>query len=65
MGHLPVAEALLAAGANMEAVDKVRAACARRMWVGTHLPVRDVPIAAAAPMSRAHVCDACRARCAV
>ena len=63
--HLPVVEALLAAGANKEAVDKVHAACARRGWAGTHLPVVAVTGAAAAPLSHAHVCDACRARCAV
>ena len=57
-------EALLAAGANTEAVDKVHDACARRGWAGTHLAVADVIGAAAAPMSRAHVCDACRTRCA-
>ena len=57
--------ALLAAGANKEALYMVRVACARLGWAGTHLAVVGVPGAAAAPMSRALVCDACRARCGV
>ena len=61
---MPVVEALLAAGANKEAADKVHAACARRGWAGTHRAVVAVTCATVAPMSRAHVCDACRARCA-